>query len=711
MPLLKSLSFSGVRRVPMLFQTEAAECGLACLAMVASAYGLDIDLAQARARLSVSLKGMNLAQLMAAARALDLAGRPLKLDMGDLKELRLPCVLHWDMNHFVVLSAVSSRHAWILDPAQGRRKLPLEQVAKHFTGVALELFPTHEFTPREIRQRVGLRQLMGRVAGLKLQMLQILGVSLTLQLCALLSPLYLQWVVDQALVSGDQDLVRLLSLGFLLLVCVQAGINALRSWAILRMGTEVGVQWAMRVFAHLLRLPQSFFEKRHLGDIVSRFGSMQTIQHTLTTSFLEGIIDGVLALVTLTLMVLYSGLLSGIVLLSVLAYALLRMGVYAGLRQAKEEFIVLSARQQSNFLESARGIQAIKLFGRETQRQIVWHNHLVDSTNRDIRTQRMTLGYELAHGLLSGVANVAVVWTGANLILDNAFSIGMLFAFVSYKTVFSDRMISLVDKGIEFRMLDLQAQRLADIVLTPREDAAGVPAMPAAAGFAQGFVVGTIRLEGLGFRYSELDPYVLRNVNMELPVGKSIAIVGPSGCGKTTLAKLLLGLLQPSEGRIVQGETDLRRIALPAWRSQVAAVMQDDQLFAGSIADNICFFDDAPSQEKIVTVAQRACIHADIEKMNMGYNTLIGDMGTALSGGQKQRILLARALYHQPQVLILDEATSHLDIALEQAINQTVRDLAMTRIVIAHRPQTIASCDLVLQLFPCTPHSDAAVAA
>lgn len=690
----KTLDFSSSRRkIPLLLQTEAAECGIACLAMVANAHGLEIDLPTLRSKLAVSLKGMNLAQLVDAAHTIDLAARPLKLELHELKDLQLPCVLHWNMNHFVVLKSVRGDTVTVLDPAMGERSLPLLKASKHFTGVALELTPTADFRPREEKQRVGLGHLLGRVMGLKRQMVQVFCISLGLQLCGLLTPLYVQWVVDHALISGDKSLVTLLSISFLMLVFVQVGIGGLRQLALLRLGTEMGVQWSINVFSHLLRLPQSYFEKRHLGDVVSRFGSIASIQHTLTTSFIEGVIDSILALLTLVLMLTYSGLLSSVVLASVLLYALLRISAYAPLRQASEEHIVLEAKQQSNFLESARGIQAIKLFARESQRQVLWHNHLIDTTNRSLKTQRFVIGYTLANGMLSGIANVLVIWLGAQQILGNAFSVGMLFAFVSYKEVFTSRMMGLVDKAIELKMLSLQTERLADIVLTPREiDVVRVGSS------SQALPPGDLRLEQVSFRYSELDAFVIHNLTLDLPAGKSIAIVGPSGCGKTTLAKLILGLLSPSSGTIRKGEVDLSKLGLNAWRARVNAVMQDDQLFAGSITDNITFFDDVPDIPRLKHVAEMACIHHDIEKMNMGYNTLVGDMGTALSGGQKQRLLLARALYHEPEIVVLDEATSHLDVDLEKAINQAIQSLTMTRIVIAHRPETIAACDIVVDL-------------
>ena len=691
----KTLIFSGRQQLPMIYQTEAAECGLACLAMVASVHGLKFDLPGIRTKLSVSLKGMNLAQLIEGAQIIDLAGRPVKLELEELKDLQLPCILHWDMNHFVVLESVTHKHLVIHDPARGIRELSFDEVSKHFTGVALELSPTPDFKPRVEKQRVSMGDLLGRLVGVKSQMTQVFIISLALQICALLSPLYIQSVVDHALMAGDKNLITLLSLGFLFLALLQVAIGALRSWVVLKLGTEMGVQWSVNVFTHMIRLPQSFFEKRHLGDLVSRFGSIGVIQRTLTVSFIEGVIDSILALLSLVMMWLYSSVLSWVVIASVVLYALRRLIAYAPLRQATEESIILGAKLQSTFMESLRGIQAIKLFARESQRQVLWHNYLIDSTNRVIKTQRFMMGYNIASGTLSGIANIAVVWLGAELILGNTFSVGMLFAFIAYKGVFTQRMMGLIDKLIELKMLNLQTERLADIVLTPRENNSGDRDKGS---ISNVFPEGSLRIESLNFRYSDVDPYVLKDVSLEIPHGKSVAIVGPSGCGKTTLAKLILGLLRPSAGRILKGNFDTARISLAAWRSSVNAVMQDDQLFAGSITDNICFFDESPDMDRIAHVAQLACIDTDIKKMNMGYNTLVGDMGTALSGGQKQRLLLARALYREPQIVILDEATSHLDVALEKAINHAIHELTMTRIVIAHRPETIASCDIVINL-------------
>ncbi|MCM2328279.1 MAG: peptidase domain-containing ABC transporter [Lysobacter sp.] len=658
--------------------------------MVASFHGHRVDLAGLRRRFTLSLKGATLAYLMQAAGRLHLAPRALRLELDELPRLRTPCILHWDLNHFVVLASAGPREAVIHDPAAGVRRLPMAEVSRHFTGVALELAPTAEFRPVDDRRRVRLRDLTGPVTGLARSLAQVLLLALVLQAFALLAPFYMQWVVDGAVVSADRDLLTVLGLGFLLLAVVQVAVAALRSWVVLYLGTTLNLQWLANVFSHLLRLPVSWFEKRHLGDVVSRFGAVTTIQRTLTSSFVEAVIDGLMAVATLAMMLVYSGTLTAIAVAAVAAYAASRTAFYAPLRRATEEHIVHAARQQSHFLETVRGVQSIKLFGRQEERRSRWLNLVVDTVNRDLAVQKLSLGFRSANGLVFGAERIAVVWVGATLVLDAAFSVGMLFAFMAYKEQFSARVAGLIDRLIELRMLQLQGERLADIVLTPAESEAPGPA-PAVA-------EASIEVRNLSFRYSDTEPFVLQNCSFRIEPGESVAIVGPSGGGKTTLAKVMLGLLAPTDGQVLVGGVDLQKLGVDAYRRLVGTVMQDDPLFAGSIADNVSFFDPAPSQEAIERCTRLAAVHDDIAAMPMGYHTLIGDMGAALSGGQRQRILLARALYKEPRILFLDEATSALDVQRERLVNEAIRGLNLTRVLIAHRPETIASAGRVIVL-------------
>ena len=574
--------------------------------------------------------------------------------------------------------------------------MPLAELSKHFTGVALELAPTADFRAKTEQRKIRLTALVGRLPGFGGAVAQVLVLALVLQLFLLVSPFYMQWVVDQALVALDRDLVTVLAVGFLLLAVVQAGVTALRAWVLMVLGTSLNMQLLSNLFRHLVRLPMAWFEKRHMGDIISRFESVNVIQRTLTSGFLEALIDGAMVVVTLAMMLFYSGRLTLVALVAAALYAALRLALYQPLRIATEEYIVRGARQRSHFLETVRGMQSIRLFGQETLRSAAWQNLTVDEFNASIRTQRLGILYQGANAALFGVENAITVWLGALLVLDtgagSGFSVGMLFAFVAYKTQFVQRIAALTEKGLELRMLGLHTERIADVALTEAEPLEAFAHAEAEA------LLGNMTVRNLSFRYGEADPPVLEDVSFSVNAGESVAIVGPSGGGKTTLVKLMLGLLQPSAGSIEVDGIPLARLGAARYRGSVASVMQDDQLFAGSIAENICFFDPQPDHARIEESARLASIRDDIAAMPMAYNTLVGDMGTVLSGGQKQRILLARALYRQPKILFLDEATSHLDVALERNVNEAVRRLKLTRVIVAHRPETIASADRVIVL-------------
>ena len=679
----------GGHRVPVILQTEAAECGLACLAMVAGAHGLDTDLPTLRQRFSLSLKGVTLAEVVRMAEALQLNSRALRAELDELPQLQRPCILHWDMNHFVVLVAVRGGDALIHDPARGARWVTSAELSRHFTGVVLELQPAPGFQPARERRQVSLRQLIGPIRGLKRSVAQILALALALETFVLLSPFFMQWALDGAVVSADRDLLLTLGLGFTLLVLIQVATAAARSWAVLVLSSTLNLQWLVNVFAHLMRLPVAWFEKRHAGDVWSRFGAVQQIQRTLTTSFIEAVLDGLLVLLTLAMMLLYSGALAAVALAAVAVYALLRWAFYRPLAAATEEALVFEARQSSHFLESLRGVQAIKLFNAQGDRQSRFASLVVETMNAQISVRKLELMFAVLHRGVFGLERVAVIWIGAMLVMDSRLSVGMLFAFFAYKETFAARVSGLIDKSVELRMLRLQAERLADIVLTaPEADAAGA---------ARELEAG-LELRDLRFAYADGEPEVLRGVSFKVEPGESVAVVGPSGCGKTTLLKLILGVHAPTSGEILVGGVPLSRVGLRAWREQVGVVMQDEPLFSGSIGDNITFFSPNPDHAWAEQCARVAAVHEEIEAMPMGYNTLIGDMGASLSGGQKQRVLLARALYKRPKILLLDEATSSLDLDRERTVNQAVRQLALTRVIVAHRPETIASASRVIAL-------------
>lgn len=690
------LEFSGSRRVPLILQAEVAECGLASMAMIASFFGHQLDMPAMRKRFSANLKGMNLQHLIELGDSLGLSSRPLKCPLDEVTKLATPCILHWDMNHFVVLTKATKNKMYINDPACGKKVLSLEEFSQHFTGIALELSPTKRFEKKVEKQSMKLSQLWSKIVGLKSALFKLLLLTITLQVFALASPYYMQWIVDEVLISHDQALLTVLAFGFALLTIISMITTVARSWLVLRLSSVMSMQMGGNLLWHLLRLPMSYFETRHVGDIVSRFGSLSDIRERLTTGLVESIVDGLMSIAILAMMLMYSVKLTFCVLAAISLYAIVRFAMYTPLHQATEEVIQNSAKEESNFLENIRGIQTIKLFGHEPQRQSIWQNRYAEVINAEIRIGKLNIGFSSFNKVVFGLENVIVVYLAAMLVLESSLSIGMVLAFVAYKNQFTQSIANFIEQMIQFKMMRLHLDRIADIALSPQEQHRE-GTLPTACS-NDSIVSAEICLENVSFRYSEEQPFIIDNANFAFHSGENIAITGSSGCGKTTLAKLLLGLIQPTSGRILFNGKDIHQLGLKNYRQLIAAVMQDDVLFAGSIADNISFFTPEPNFLKIEKCAQLAAIHQDICQMTMGYNALVGDMGSSLSGGQKQRLLLARALYTDPKILVLDEATSHLDEANEQKISNQVKALNMTRIVIAHRPETIEKSNKVIEL-------------
>ncbi|WP_179998558.1 peptidase domain-containing ABC transporter [Acinetobacter sp. YH12239] len=693
MQILDKISLGFGRKIPTILQTEATECGLACIAMIAYYYGYESDLLSLRRRFSVSQKGSNLNQLIKISNQLKMVTRPLKLDLEDLDQLKTPCILHWDFNHFVVLQEVSANKVTILDPAFGKRVLTLNEVSEHFTGVALELWPDTEFEKKEDKNQIQLKGLIGHVRGLWKSLGQILILALALEVFSLISPFFMQWVIDHVIVSADRDLLTILAIGFGMLMLLQQFIGLLRSWIMMYMSTHLSVQWQANVFNHMINVPVSYFERRSLGDIVSRFGSIGNIQTTLTTTFLAAILDGLMTVFTLILMFVYSPKLAWIAIFTMGLYALIRWIWYAPLKRATEAQIIHAAKQSSHFMETVRGAKTIKLFQRQDVRRSTWLNLMVNQVNAGLTTQKLGLGFSLANGVLFGIQNILIIWLGATLVLEGNFTVGVLMAFMAYKGQFDSRVAGLIDKFIEVKMLQIDVERLSDIVLTEQEKLYGDAEITNV-----DQVENAIEVENLHFKYSENDPYVLKGISFKIPQNQSVAIVGATGCGKTTLLHVLLGVFKQNEGEVKIMGRDFEQLGLNAVRDQVATVLQDDILFAGSIAENICFFDSNPDMQWVQQCAAYAAIHDDISRMPMGYQTLVGDIGNMLSGGQKQRILLARALYKKPKILFMDEATSSLDVLKEQEVNANLKHLNITKLIIAHRPETISSAERIIAL-------------
>lgn len=680
------LGLLGRRRVRLVRQTELAECGLASLAMVANFHGLDIDLGSLRRRFQPSLRGAPLKSLIAVADRLGLTPRAVKLPLEQLGNLHLPAVLHWNMNHYVVLETVRGGKALVHDPEGRSRWMPLSEVSNHFTGVALELRPADDFQPARQRERLKLRQLWHRVTGLKRALLQTLVLSLVMQAFVLASPYYMQVAIDSVLPALDHDLLAVLALGFGLFTLINAGAALLRSFVLLSAGTSLGYGVAVNVARRLFRLPVDWFEKRHVGDVLSRFQSIQPIRQFLTEGAVAAVLDGALAIFTLAIMFFYSPALALVALVAFGLYAIVRAFTFGSQRDAQEETIMAMGREQSTMIESLRGIVTLRLFNRESARHALWQTRLTDAMNAGVSLARIGAWQSAANTLIFGMELIVATWLAIGFVLDGGFSVGMIFAYMAYKTQFMQKAASLIDQVIAFRMLGLHLERLSDIALADQDASFATEVPPRAEP-----LTGAVELRNVRFRYSPTDPLVLDGVNLTVEAGDHVAITGPSGGGKTTLVKILLGLVEPEEGEVLVDGVPLARFGHKNYHEQVAAVLQDDHLFAGTLIDNIALFDDAPDMERVVSAAATAALHDDIQAMPMKYETLVGDMGSTLSGGQRQRLLLARALYRRPRILVMDEGTSHLDPEREQAVNMAVAKLGVTRVIIAHRLETIIS--------------------
>ncbi|MCW8091917.1 peptidase domain-containing ABC transporter [Alteromonas sp. ASW11-130] len=690
---LAALSGKCSRRTPMVFQTEAAECGLACLAMVANYFGKNTDLHTLRRKFSISMRGASLKQIIEISSQLQLTTRPLKVEISHFQKLKAPCILHWDMHHFVVLTKVNRDGILINDPALGARKIRWREVDKHFTGIALELSPTAEFKGEATPTKLSLSHFWHQAQGLKRSLGILFLLSVMIQLFTLASPYYMQTVIDDALINQQQDLLLILALGFGLLLLIETGVSLFRQFLVLSLSSRLQLQMSANVFHHLIRLPVSYFSKRHVGDVVSRFTSLSQIREFFTVGLVTAVLDGVMALITLIVMFVYSSQLSFVVLAVATAYFITRACIVPAVKRLNAERILASANEQSHFMESVRGVQTVKQFSQESSREGQWQNKLTEVINADIHLGKWDISTNTINKLLFGIENIVIVYLAAHLVLDNAFTVGMLYAFMSYKNRFISSVDGLITKYVEFKMMSVHFDRLADIVFSEKE-----PMLTERAGIgdSKSACLAPLEVNAISYRYSDIDKPIFDNLSLTVEPGSIIAIVGPSGAGKSTLMRCLMGLEAPTSGKVLyRGQT----VYSSAWfRKNTASVMQGDQCLSGTIADNITCFDEVADFERMMWCAQQACIHDEIMTMPMQYQTLVGDMGRSLSGGQLQRVLLARALYRNPSILFLDEASSHLDVVNEQRINKNLAKLSITRILVAHRPETIALAERVYVL-------------
>ena len=682
--------------VPYLAQSEGSECALACLAMVGWFHGYKVGVTGLRQRHAISLKGATLKQVIQIAESIGLTARPIRCEIDELRNISLPAILHWDLNHYVVLVRITDGRKGtryhVHDPAKGKQVIAAEDFSRHFTGVLLEVAKSHSFRPKFERNNITIGQLWTSIRGFWSSVRQLAALSIILQTVVIINPFFLQVAIDTVFPSFDGDLLLVLAVGFAGIALIDFLAGWLRSIIINNLNNSLSYQVIANLFNHLVHLPLSWFEKRHVGDIVSRFGSTQPISTLLSQGMISGVIDGVMAILTMAIMLFYSWKLALIPVVAGSIFASLRFGFIQVVRLRNIDAISTTARENSAFIETVRGIAGIKAFGQESNRQRIWQDRKAEAINAQIRLGKVNAHFDALGQFVLGIEKVVFVFVAIKMAMASAITLGIIFAFISYRQHFLDAIIRFVSQVINFKLIHLHLARISDVVLSPPENS-GADGTLDAVDFSNGLLVNDVR-----FKYGANEPEVLKGVSLKVNPGEMLALVGPSGGGKTTLLKVMMGLLEPSWGQVQVGHRMVTGSGVRSYRRRVGSVAQDDVLYAGSLAENIAFFDPELDMERVKEVAAMACVHEEIARMPLQYDTLVGDMGSALSGGQKQRVLLARALYARPDILFLDEATAHLDPDMETKVLESLEALKIMRVVIAHRSRAISSADRIFHV-------------
>ena len=686
----------GRRKVPFIQQSETSECGLACIAMVAAFHGYEVDLATLRRRFGVSLRGARLSDLIEIAEPIGFNSNAVRAEPDELDQLALPAILHWDLSHFVVLTKIGggirSPRYYIHDPGVGELVVDRKEFSRRWSGVALELVKSEKFQPVHQQAKLKITNLWTSTVGFWGMFGNILFLSLILQVIALAMPFYLQIAIDTVLPSADDRLLLVLALGFGGLALVDMLTGWIRSFMLVHLSSALSFQIIVNLFRHMVRLPLAWFEKRHVGDVISRFGSTRPISDLISQGLVAAIIDGLMAFLTLVLMFVYSTTLASVALVALLLYFAVRMAFLHSIRLRNVDVITTAAKENSSFIETVRGITSIKAFGHEARRQNLWQKTKTNAVNAEIKLNRLTASFDAVGKLIVGGERVIFVYIAISHAFEGLMTIGMIFAFQAYKQQFLDASMRLVEQLINLKIINVHLARITDIALSPRE----VPDEHGSADtldFSQPLV-----LKNVAYRYGENEEPVLRGLHLKVEEGETAIILGPSGGGKSTLLKIASGLLVPGQGTVELGPARIDGLARLRFRQSIGILTQGDTLYAGTLSENIAFFDPNLDLDRVREVAMIACIHAEIEAMPLGYETLVGDMGSTLSAGQLQRVLLARALYGDPKMLLLDEGTANLDPKVETEVIDALARLPMRKIIVAHRPQVLEIADSVYMM-------------
>jgi ATP-binding cassette, subfamily B, bacterial len=689
-PALKKVGFIAARRaVPFVQQLEWTDCGAASLCMVMQYHGKEVKLAEVREAMGIGRDGVSAKSILDTAERYGLAGRGIKVDISQVKLVKVATILHWEFNHFVVFERVNKDGSVrIVDPATGPRDVPAAEFAKAFTGVAIELTPTPRMTKTKF-EKGRLKRYVDELLSEKGLFSRVIIVSLFLRLIALALPLMTGMIIDRVVPRSDYQLlyVCLATIGGM--VAFNLISEVVRAHLLLHLRIALDTRMTLGFLDHMVSLPFQFFQRRSTGDLMMRVDSNGTVREIVTSKSMSAVIDGLFVLLYAAVIFYISPTLGIITIVMSGAEALVFLCARPTFTRLLAASLDKQAKAHSYMVQLLGGIETLKCAGAERLGLEKWSNLYTDQLNVSMRQARANAYVDGIRGAVASLGPMLILTIGATSVMTGKMSLGTMLAMNSLATSLFGPLSALVHSALELQLVQSHMERIDDVLQTPVEqdrDAAKQPPR----------LKGHVSVKNLSFKYGEQAPLVVQDVSLEIPSGASVALVGPSGSGKSTLLNLLAGLYKPVGGQINYDNKPLHEMDLRGVRQQIGVVPQHPFIFGGTVRENVALSSPGATLDRIQAASKAACLHDDVAEMPMAYDTVISDGGGSLSGGQRQRVAIARAVLRNPTLMLLDEATSALDNQTEAKVIASLEKLRCTRITVAHRLSTVRNADLIV---------------